>query len=331
LKLRLLSALACLECHGELRCSASATDAEGDIVTGTLRCDCGCFYPVEDGIPRFVPRNNYATSFGFQWQRFRREQLDSYNGTNLSRKRLLSETQWDLSALSGSWLLDVGCGAGRFLDVLADCDADVVGVDLSEAIDAAQENLRHRPNVHLVQASIYALPFRAGAFRGVHCLGVLQHTPDPLRGLSELPKLIEPDGHLAVTVYERRRITSLNGKYILRPLTKRLPQRWLLWLVRACMPVLFGITSVLFRIPIAGRGFRFVIPVANWVELDELTTAQRYQWAVLDTFDALSPEHDHPLTESELMSVLSAAGMTAVRRVRTDGLTVVARARSHGH
>ena len=35
-------------------------------------------YPIHKSVPRFVSTNTYATSFGYQWHRFRTVQLDSH-------------------------------------------------------------------------------------------------------------------------------------------------------------------------------------------------------------------------------------------------------------
>ena len=55
--------------------------------------------------------------------------------------------------MQGTWILDAGSG-GRFLDVASKIGCNVVGVDLSNAVDAARQTLAGRKNVHLVQASI---------------------------------------------------------------------------------------------------------------------------------------------------------------------------------
>ena len=41
-------------------------------------------FPIKNNIPRFVPESNYSNSFGFQWNKFRRTQLDSYSKINVS-------------------------------------------------------------------------------------------------------------------------------------------------------------------------------------------------------------------------------------------------------
>lgn len=320
---KLLDLLACPECGTALSCAATEKK-DGETLSGRLECANGTHqFPIEDGIPRFVARDNYAASFGYQWNRFKLEQLDSANGTSLSSDRWYAETGWTRDWLQGKWLLDAGCGAGRFLDVAAESDAEVVGMDISSAIDAARANLGGRQNVHFVQASIYKPPFRPGVFDGCYCIGVVQHTPDPQLAMRTLPHFLRPGGRIAITAYERKPWTLLYGKYLVRPLTKRLDKQKLLSGIKGMMPVLFPLTNVLFRLPLAGRFFMFAIPVANYVHESTLTAQQRYEWAILDTFDMLSPQYDQPRTPHEIETALASAGIKNLRRLPNLGVNIV--------
>lgn len=321
---RLLALLRCPRCAGHLQPDARSASAD-PLESGALQCRrCGQLYPVRGGIPRFVDSSGYAASFGFQWRSFAREQLDRFNGTRISAERFARETGWSQEWLRGKTVLDVGCGAGRFADIAAATAGLVVGVDVSEAVDAAAENLSNRANVEFVQASVYALPF-AAMFDAGFCIGVLQHTPAPAAAARALPGLLRPGGELAVSCYERNLPTLINGRYFIRPLTTRLPARTLLWLVRGVMPVLFALTEVLFRLPVLGRGFRRIVPVANYVRKPELSVRQRYRWAVLDTFDMLSPRFDRPQSRATIEAALTAAGLGDVVRRPSRGLTLVGR------
>ncbi len=335
--LKLLEVLRCPACHGDLRCERAeelprpsgehdtATGRDDEIVHGILLCGaCKHRYPIVDGIPRFVPSEDYAASFGLQWNRFRLEQMDSANATSLSERRFYGETAWEPEWLRGRWILEAGCGAGRFLEIAARAGAEVIGVDLSASVNSARQTLAAHKNVHLVQASLYELPFAAASMAGVYSLGVLQHTPSPRNAVAKLVQLLTPAGHMAVTVYEHKPWTRWNAKYLVRPLTRRLPKRALLLLIRLVMPVMFLITEILFRIPFLAHFFHFVIPVANYVEQRELTWRDRYRWAILDTFDMLSPRFDSPMTETELRQWFLAAGLGETRRLPTEGLTLVA-------
>jgi SAM-dependent methyltransferase len=324
--LELLTVLVCPRCKRDLTCDRARTCANGEVMEGALRCaGCSLTYPISGGIPRFVTDEDYAGSFGLQWNRFKTEQLDSVNGTSLSQTRFRSETGWEQGGMHGEWVLDAGCGAGRFLESAARSGANVIAVDLSRAVDAARSNLGVRRNVHFVQASIYELPFRDKSLGAAYSLGVIQHTPDPLSAVAAIAATVKPGGKLALTIYEKRRFTRLNGKYLLRPITRRVPPRLLLFLLNLSLPLLFPLTEVLFRVPLLGRVFRFVIPVANYVDVRDLTLQQRYRWALMDTFDMLGPRYDSPQTQADVSELLSRSGFVDIERGQGAGLNLVAR------
>ena len=323
--LELLKILACPSCKRELTCDA-APNAEAEVMEGALRCaGCARTYPITGGIPRFVADEDYAGSFGLQWNRFKTEQLDSINGTRLSQIRFRSETGWEEGSMQGEWVLDAGCGAGRFLESAARSGADIIAVDLSRAVDAARGNLAGRRKVHFAQASIYELPIRDKSLGASYSLGVIQHTPDPLHAVAAIAATVKPAGKIALTIYEKKRFTRLNGKYLVRPITRRVPPRLLLVLLKVFLPLLFPLTEVLFRIPLLGRAFRFVIPVANYVDVRDLTLQQRYRWALMDTFDMLAPRYDSPQTKAEVSERLARSGFVDIERGNGSGLNLIAR------
>jgi uncharacterized protein YbaR (Trm112 family) len=158
-KVGLLALLRCPETGAPLRLRNAAV-AHGEVERGDLVTSDGSrTYPIIDFIPRFVPPENYAHSFGLQWRRFRRTQLDSHTGAGVSRARFFSHTGWTPEELAGKWVLDAGCGAGRFTEIALACGARVVAVDASRAADACWQNHRYHPNLDVLQADIAALPF----------------------------------------------------------------------------------------------------------------------------------------------------------------------------
>lgn len=327
MKRKILEILACPKCHGELDLT---TGDQGEVADGRLDCaGCGAAYPIINGIPRFVEMDNYASSFGYQWNLFRKEQIDSHNGTTLSADRFWTETGWSREELAGKWVLDAGCGAGRFLDVASRTEGEIVGIDISSAIDAAKENLRGRDNIHFIQASIYTLPFREATFDYCYCLGVIQHTPDTAESLRAISRTVKPGGKIAVTIYPRKPWTKLYSKYWIRPLTKRLRKETLLRLIKGVMPLAFPVTNILFRIPMLGRAFSFAIPIANYVGEKRLSREQRYTWAILDTFDMLSPFYDQPMTESEASKALNDERVY-LERSRQSGLNLTGKKMADG-
>ncbi len=275
------------------------------IEEGILVSPTGSSYPIVRGVPRLAIGESYGTSFGLQWNRFARVQLDSAAGTHYSRQRFEEETRWSSTDIAGKWIVDVGCGSGRFAEIAASYGARVIAMDLSSAVDAAHRNLRHHANIHVIQADLLHMPVRGTSISGIYCIGVLQHTPDPLISCKALVGLLPAGGKFAFTIYGRGPLTRLHAKYLVRPLTRRMRPERLLALIERSMPALFPATSVLYSLPRVGRVFNFVIPVANYVDHYDSPADIRYQEAILDTFDMLSPRFDHPVKAKDVEIALA--------------------------
>jgi hypothetical protein len=106
-------------------------------------------------------------------------------------------------------------------------------------------------------------------------------------------------------------------KYWLRPLTKRLPPPLLFRLVKAYVPVLLPLSSGVARLPKVGGRLRYLIPIANYTGVLPLSQEQLREWAILDTFDMLSPTYDQPQTGATLRQWFSEAGLQEVQIAET--------------
>src|SRR6266581_2331436 len=128
-----LCLLVCPACQSPLELSSEIVV---EIVSGELTClSCHRAYPIVNGVPRFVRTDNYASTFGFEWQRHSRTQYDSESGTKISETRFFGETGWPRD-LRGQTILEVGGGSGRFTEHAASTGAMVVSIDYSVAVDA---------------------------------------------------------------------------------------------------------------------------------------------------------------------------------------------------
>ena len=294
---------------------------------GALASSSGERFPVRDGIPRFVPDDGYAESFGEQWQRWRRVQLDSAGRHAHSRERFLAGTGWTEAELEGEQVLEAGCGAGRFTEVMLAAGAHVTAVDASAAVDVALQNAGPSPRLRCAQADIAALPFAPGGFDRVFCFGVLQHTPDPARTFAALARQLRPGGRIAADCYRvLPYVDRWSAKLWWRPLATRLPRPLLRRIVEWYVPRWLPIDTRLARVPRIGRFLVAVVPCWNYTGLLDLSREELTAWAVLDTYDALSPRYDNPTTVEQARAWCEACGLVDID-VEYGGNGVLIRAR----
>lgn len=255
MKPKLLQYLACPECGGELHLQQTmgrGADRNCDeILEGELTCvRCVRYFPITRGVPRFVDVHTIETdkaataeNFGWQWQHFTQED-ERYREQFLGWVRPVEP-----AFFADKIVLEAGCGKGRHTRLAASWGArEVIGVDLSSAVDSAFARTRELRNVHIIQADIYNLPLRP-IFDYAFSVGVLHHLPDPRAGFIALSRKVRAGGHLSAWVYGAE-----NNEWILRwvnPLrekwTSRINRQALLHLSKLPTAALYTATKLLYH------------------------------------------------------------------------------------
>jgi 2-polyprenyl-3-methyl-5-hydroxy-6-metoxy-1,4-benzoquinol methylase len=111
-------------------------------------------------------------------------------------------------ARPGERVLDLGCGAGRFLAALREAGAEPVGVEIAEAaLERARTNVPDA-DVRLLEPD-GTIPAAHGEFDLVWCSEVLEHIPDVGAALFEVRRALKPGGRLLATVPHVRRARAL--------------------------------------------------------------------------------------------------------------------------
>ena len=284
--------LRCLSCGGKL---------ESDSAGGFLCPACKRAYPNANGIARFVDAQQYAASFGFQWHRYQKTQLDHDEVLEADRNFRM-KTGLRPEELKGKLVLDVGCGMGRFAEVATRWGARVVGIDLSAAAEVAAKNLPDREFVAF-QADVFALPFAPESFDIIYSLGVLHHTPDCEAAVKALDKYLKPGGILAVWLY-----SGYNNWYrfsdIWRRYTHKMKPETLHSVLKVAVPVLYHLERGLRRVPLVGR------PVAGAVHhVFPVNRQKDPELRMLDTFDWYSPKYQSKHTYEQVFRWYEAMGM----------------------
>lgn len=128
--------------------------------------------------------------------------------------------------VEGRRVLDLACGAGRYLDALTALGAQVVGLDRSLALLQAARAGKTEPP-HLVRADVRHLPFRTGAFGGVISMftsfGYFPTVAEDTVVLQEAARVLAPGGFLVLDVFNAAAVART-----LAPESERQSGRWTL-------------------------------------------------------------------------------------------------------
>lgn len=277
--------------------------ADGSIKTGTLKTEAGERYRILRGIPRFVDKEVYAQSFGYEWQKWSRVQFEAENVggpmAGHTQRMFDSITGFSEQFLKGKLVVEFGCGPGRFLDMVRRRGGIAVGIDMSMAVEPARENFRGDPDVLIVQGDILNPPFKANSFDAGYSIGVLHHTPDPATGLKKLAGVVKENGRVACCVYQKDEFYDYPSVATYRSIHNAtrslLGNRLALLYAYFSAHFIYHCLSVLRRIPKVRRWVPFL---ERHVVVDVNLPDAR--WRVLDVFDAITPYHASTHTGEEV-------------------------------
>jgi SAM-dependent methyltransferase len=153
---------------------------------------------IEKPLPREMQQHTYAIMRRVEethwWFAGRRRIIRSFLETFCRDIKTLRVEHGEIDSPLN--ILDVGCGTGANLEMLAEF-GEAEGVDLSgEALSFCRE--RGLKNVK--QGEAEALPYASSSFDLVTGLDVVEHLDDDLAGLKEMWRVLRPGGHALVFV-----------------------------------------------------------------------------------------------------------------------------------
>jgi uncharacterized protein YbaR (Trm112 family)/SAM-dependent methyltransferase len=197
-------------------------------------------------------------------------------------------------------ILEVGIGIGGIADYVSRSQmGEVVGIDLSYAVDPAYKHFGGNRFLHIVQASIFAPPFREACFDFVYSQGVLHHTFSTKAAFGHICRLPKHGGRLYIWVYspfdeqrtlKRRFLMRLEA--CLRPLCWRLPDTLQTLVLLPLLPLYL----LHQRLRVQHRGDDYV--PYGWRE------------ALHAARDRFTPRYVHRHTEEEVRNWFYEAGYT---------------------
>jgi uncharacterized protein YbaR (Trm112 family)/SAM-dependent methyltransferase len=326
-----------------------AAVADEEVTFGALTCaGCRVYYPIWDGVPRML---TYPTAVAYEhahaaspWLDDRLKGLSLPNRTPpLGEERILrnfstewlgyrwtGKAYWNISPaqtligkrfelgiapgdLRDKQVLEVGIGIGGTADALARTEGcEIIGMDLGYAVDQAQHYFGSNSRLHIVQGSVFAPPFRTGAFDMVYAHGVLHHTYSTRAAFANLAPLPKSSGGiLYVWVYSdaqekatpmRRALMAIEK--VARPIVSRLPTTVQTVVLLPAVPA-----YILYQNSYASR-------------TPGTVSMTRYGWneALHAARDRLTPPFAFRHSYEEVMEWFAAYGYSQLRQLRHETL-----------
>src|SRR5690349_11368562 len=108
------------------------------------------------------------------------------------RKRVRTVFDW-IAPEDTDRILDAGCGRGFYLRFLRNaCEAPLVGIELElPFLEKAKATLAGQPDISLVNANLYSLPFERDHFDKAILSEVLEHVDDDVAALKSVAEVLK--------------------------------------------------------------------------------------------------------------------------------------------
>ncbi len=174
-------------------------------------------YGDEHGVTEYVHADGSRERVEFGSKRFFEIADTTFYGWNEPRHNEKGKfgAIFDYERYRGEAVLEIGCGMGCMAMNWAQHGAKVTAVDLNP-VAVAQTRRRFQLfglEGDVREADGEKLPFDDNVFSFAYSWGVLHHSPNPQRSISELFRVLKPGGRVGVMLYSRE---SFLYRYIIR-------------------------------------------------------------------------------------------------------------------
>jgi len=260
---------------------------------------------IDGDIPSYAKNYlDYSESFGLQWNKFSKTQLDSYTKTQISETRL-QRLIGDLTQLKDKIVLEIGCGSGRFTEVLLKHGAIVVSVDMSTAVIANKKNFPITDRHLIIQADMNKLPFKDEVFDYIICVGVLQHTPDTYESINNSQRVLKKGGTYVLDHYTHTFSYYTKTTFLFRKAisfyNKDKKYQIIESIFNLFYPFHYAVRKMYFLQIFLSR----LSPIHVYFKAyPELTDELQKEWSLLDTHDSLADPYKRHLSKTAINKYL---------------------------
>jgi len=140
-----------------------------------------------------------VNAFGEEWKKFSVHTDESVRELRKEYFDIIDETIVN----KNTYMIDIGCGSGRWTDYFVDKAGFIEAIDPSDAVFVADKMLGSHTNVRITKASVDTIPWGDETFDFGMSIGVLHHIPDTKQALIDCVKKIKKGGYFYVYLYYR--------------------------------------------------------------------------------------------------------------------------------
>lgn len=306
--------------------SLESNNINGEIVMEGFLYSKSNRYPIVRGIPRFAgykDDKNYTKSFGYQWNKWSLLQFDSHNidkpYENFSLNMFEKITNIKDNNLNKTVIADIGCGPGRFLEIIRQKNALAIGIDLSDSVEAAGEIFASDSDVLICQADALNLPLKTESIDGIFSIGVLHHSNNAKRGFEEMVRACKRGGDISVSLY------SPGGYYddFMVNLWRKIFKFF--WPYLKHYPALIYTYTVVYtrliisKIPIVRTLLYPLFHFFPSIKLKDIS------WSILNTFDSVTPSNQYVYTIHQVFSWFKQSGLKNIEPSEWAGASLFAK------
>lgn len=204
-----------------------------------------------------------------------------------------------------------GCGYDTYYMAKADPSCHIVGMDLSDGVFMAKKVVEGLRNASIVRGSALNIPAKDNTFDFAYSFGVLHHTPDPAKGISEAVRVIKSGAPVFLYLYEDHS-ENIFKNFMLklvtaaRRITVKLPPKALFALSCVLSPVVY----LAFTVPAnIFKHFKATYPLYEKMPFNFARAPFSLRG---DIYDRLSAPTEYRFSRPELQRTLERNNVTGV-------------------
>ena len=251
-----------------------------------------------------------VTSFGEEWLKF-----NNFKEKDINQ---FGDEYFDIADAAilnkNAYVLDMGCGSGRFSWYLSSRVGFIEAMDPSEAIWAAEKLLCGINNVRMINASADSIPFNNNTFDLVISIGVLHHIPDTQMAMKNCISKLKQGGHFFVYLY----YNLDNRGFAFRLLFKvvSLTRKIISSMPSSLKKAMCDLLAVCIYVPIifVGKALHF-IGLKKRANKLPLSYYQDKSFFIIrnDALDRFGTRLEHRFSKARIQDMMESCGLTNIR------------------